>query len=112
MDTVANMLTIINNAQAVRKTTVIVPYSRLKYEIAKILEQQGFILSVEKKIKNEKNGKTRLYLEITLKYIENLPAISGFKKFLNLVKEYILMPPILKKLNKDKESALFPLHKD
>jgi len=54
MDTVANMLTIINNAQAVRKTTVIVPYSRLKYEIAKILEQQGFILSVEKKNKKMK----------------------------------------------------------
>jgi len=81
MDTVANMLTVIRNAEAVQKPAVMVPYSHLKYEVAKILERKGFVLNVEKKNKKaKKNDKVRPYLEIVLKYTQNLPAISGFKK--------------------------------
>lgn len=81
MDTVANMLTMIRNAEAVQKPSVMVPYSHLKYEVAKILERRGFVLSVEKKNKKmKKNDKVRPCLEIALKYTQNVPAISGFKK--------------------------------
>jgi len=81
MDTVANMLCVICNAEAVGKPTVTVPYSRLKYETAKILERKGFVLSVEKKSKKaKKTEKVRPCLEIALKYTQKIPAISGFKK--------------------------------
>ena len=81
MDTVANMLTIIRNAQAVGKPTACVPYSRLKFEVAKILERAGFIINAEKKAKKDKkSGKSRLFVELNLKYTEKNPAIAGFKK--------------------------------
>ena len=81
MDTVANMLTIIRNAQAVAKPSVTVPYSRLKYDIARILERKGFVVDVEKKSKkNPKSSKSYPCLEIGLKYNDKVPAVGGFKK--------------------------------
>ena len=81
MDTVANMLAVIGNAQAVSKPAASVPYSRLKHEIAKILERSGFISGVEKKNKKiKKNIKARPCLEIVLKYANGVPAVTGFKK--------------------------------
>jgi len=69
------MLNRIRNAQAVLKETVEVPFSNFKYEIAKILEKNGFIEKVEKKGK-----KTKKIIEITLKYDNKIPAISGLKR--------------------------------
>jgi len=81
MDTVANMLTMIRNAQAVDKQSISVPYSNLKHEIAKILERRGFVAGVEKKTrKAKKTGKSWPFLEISLKYTDKIPAVSGFKK--------------------------------
>jgi small subunit ribosomal protein S8 len=81
MDTVANMLTTIRNAQSAAKPTVMLPYSRLKYEIAKILERKGFIAGAEKKSKKlKKTSKIRPSIEIELKYKNKVPAISGAKK--------------------------------
>jgi len=81
MDTVANMLTMIRNAQAVAKPTVTVSFSRLKYDIAKILERRGFVEGVEKKSrKMKKTAKVWPCLEISLKYVDKIPAISGYKK--------------------------------
>ncbi|HXK32280.1 MAG: 30S ribosomal protein S8 [Candidatus Nealsonbacteria bacterium RBG_13_38_11] len=74
-DPVADMLNTIKNAQAVNHPTVEVVFSNLKYEIAKLLEKQGFISGIEKK--GKKNRKT---MEITLKYEDKIPAISGLKK--------------------------------
>lgn len=72
MDTIGNMLTIIRNAQAVKKETAIVPYSKLKMEIAKILTKEKFIKEAEPK--GKKNKKT---IEIILNYDEKgRPAIS------------------------------------
>lgn len=42
-DPIANMLTSIRNAQAVRKATVRVPYSRLKHDIAEVLRNVGYV---------------------------------------------------------------------
>lgn len=81
MDTVANMLTMIRNAQVVAKPAVTVPYSGLKYDIAKILERKGFVLGVEKKSKkNKKSTKVFPCIEIALKYTQKIPAIAGYKK--------------------------------
>lgn len=74
-DPVTDMLNRIRNAQAVSKKTVDIPISNLRYEIAKILEKGGFVAEVEKKGK-----KTKKVIEITLKYNEKIPVISGLKK--------------------------------
>ncbi len=76
MDPISDMLTSIRNALAVKQHAVIVPFSNLKYEIAKILEEKGFIEKVEKR-----GRKTKRIIEITLKYDENkVPAISEIKR--------------------------------
>ncbi|MFH1036885.1 MAG: 30S ribosomal protein S8 [Patescibacteria group bacterium] len=75
MDKISEMLTSIRNAQAVLKPAISVPYSDLKYEIAKILEKEGFVEKIEKKGK-----KVKKTFEINLKYKDGYPAISGLKK--------------------------------
>jgi small subunit ribosomal protein S8 len=81
MDTVANMLCAIYNAQAVGKPSIVVPYSGLKHEIVKVLEVRGFLVGSEKKnLRITKNAKPKPCLEITLKYENSIPAISGFKR--------------------------------
>jgi small subunit ribosomal protein S8 len=42
------MLTRLRNALAVHKREVVLPYSNMKYSIAKILESEGFVGAVEK----------------------------------------------------------------
>lgn len=79
------MLNRIRNAQAVGHPSVSVPFSAFKYEIAKILEEQGFIKEVGKKGKAQRRA-----IEIILKYDkrkisedevrQGRPAISGLKR--------------------------------
>lgn len=69
------MLNRIRNAQIVLRPKVEIPFSNLKYEIAKILEKKGF---VEKAAKNGK--KERRSIEITLKYENKAGAIVGLKR--------------------------------
>jgi len=63
-DPIADMLNRIRNAQAVSKETVVIPFSNLKYEIAKILEKQKLVGKIEKK-----GRKSRKIIEIALKYL-------------------------------------------
>lgn len=79
MDPITDMLNRIRNAQAVGFSEVEIPFSNLKYEIAKILVKDGFIEKVEKKGK-----KIKKTIKITLKYQEGLPAISGLKRISKL----------------------------
>ncbi len=78
-DPIADMLNRIRNAQAISKEIVAIPFSNLKYEIAKILEKQGFVEKLEKK-----GRKPRKVFEITLKYLPagqaSSPVISGLKR--------------------------------
>lgn len=74
-DPITDMLNRIRNAQAVGKAAVDLPFSNLKHEVAKILEKQGFIEKVERKGKD-----FRKTLEISLKYEDKKPFISGLKR--------------------------------
>ena len=72
MDPIADMLTRIRNAQAVKKETVSVPYSKLKMEIIKVLAKEKFLTEAEQK--GKKNKKT---IDIVLAYdSEKNPAIN------------------------------------
>jgi len=76
---IADMLVRINNAQAVGKEQVSVPSSKIKYKIAQILKDAGFIGEIEKKKKKTKKSEVE-YLSITLLYGEDKqPGMSGFK---------------------------------
>ena len=51
-DPIADMLTRIRNAIAVRKQQVVIPFSKIKFEIAQILKKEGYIEKLEKKQDN------------------------------------------------------------
>lgn len=74
-DPISDMLTRIRNAQAVKKAELALPYSNVKFAIAKILEKEGF---VEKAVKaTEAKFPT---IEIVLKYTNNQPAITSIQR--------------------------------
>ena len=76
MDTIADMLTQIRNAQAVFKETVDVPFSEVKYRMVKILESQGFIEKVLRR-----GRKPKKIIRVFLKYKDKEGgAISGLKR--------------------------------
>ncbi|MCU0504781.1 MAG: 30S ribosomal protein S8 [Chloroflexi bacterium] len=75
-DPIADMLTRIRNASRARHTEVVVPASRTKREIARILVDEGFIAGVAE----EKQGPIPV-LRITLKYVDGkAPVVSGLKR--------------------------------
>ncbi|MGZ3641073.1 MAG: 30S ribosomal protein S8 [Candidatus Limnocylindrales bacterium] len=75
-DPIADMLTRIRNASRARHTEVIVPASRTKREIARILKDAGFIEEVE-----EVRSGTHQDLRIRLKYVDGkAPVVSGLKR--------------------------------
>ncbi len=75
MDPIADMLIRIKNAQMARHETVLIPYSKLKFEIAKILKRDGWISDFSKKGK-----KVKKYVEVNLKYSEGEPKISDLRR--------------------------------
>lgn len=75
-DPIADMLTRIRNALMVRHDSVVVPSSRMKLAIAKILKEEGFITNYE-----VVKGKQHRVIKIQLKYMDDSkPAISGLKR--------------------------------
>ncbi|HXI82997.1 MAG TPA: 30S ribosomal protein S8 [Verrucomicrobiae bacterium] len=75
-DSIGDMLTRIRNANSALKPDVLVPYSRLKAEIAKVLKRQGYIADFYA----EKLENGRQVLKIQLKIIGKERAIVGIKR--------------------------------
>ena len=80
---IADMLIRIKNAQAVRHEQVLVPFSKVKFAVAQILQSTGYINSVERVKKPARPGTTSKieheYLLFTLKYQDGLGALNGVK---------------------------------
>lgn len=74
-DPIADMLTRIRNGQARFKREVSIPSSKLKFAIAGILKDEGYINDC--KISDEGNKKT---LMIELKYFEGKPVIETLER--------------------------------
>jgi len=74
-DPIADMLTRIRNAQAVRKTTVNIPSSKLKTAIAQVLKDEGYIDGFAVR---ENDGKPEL--ELSLKYYAGQPVIEKIER--------------------------------
>ena len=75
-DPIADMLTRIRNALAAKHEDVIIPASNEKTQIAKILLEEGYIVSYEAVVDGNKKN-----ILITLKYDENGDSvIQGLKR--------------------------------
>jgi len=75
-DPIADMLTRIRNADMARHDSVLIPVSRMKLAITKILRREGFIGNYE-----VLKGKSERVIKIYLKYTDNRqPVISGLKR--------------------------------
>lgn len=75
-DPIADMLTRIRNALMVKHETVLIPSSKVKLAIAKILKEEGFIKDFELV-----KGKPQRVIKIYLKYTEKgEPMILGLKR--------------------------------
>ena len=73
------MLVQLKNAQAVGKEQVLVPFSKMKFRIAQVLQENNFVKDIERKKKKMKKTEVE-YLLITLKYDEERrPLINGIK---------------------------------
>jgi len=74
-DPITDLLNQIRNAQAVGKTEVLVPTSKIKKEIVNLLSKEGFVGEIKAGMK----GKIKA-LKIHLKYENEIPAIAGLKR--------------------------------
>jgi small subunit ribosomal protein S8 len=74
-DPISDMLTRIRNAQMAEKVTVVMPSSKLKTAIAKVLQDEGYVDGFKV---TANDGKPTL--EIGLKYYANRPVIETIQR--------------------------------
>lgn len=73
-NSIPDMFIRIKNAYRAGHETVLIPYSKFRHEIAKVLERTGYIKDMERKGK-----RVRKVLEITLRYDKDDPALHDVK---------------------------------
>ncbi|MBI3589144.1 MAG: 30S ribosomal protein S8 [Candidatus Liptonbacteria bacterium] len=71
-----DLLPKIKNAVLARKASLIVPFSRMNFEVAKVLVKGKYLRDVQKKVINRHN-----FLEIKIAYLDNQPFLTNFKIF-------------------------------
>lgn len=74
-DPISDMLTRIRNASKVRKQIVDVPMSKMKFALAKVLQNEGYLAGVE-----QVDGLKGLNLRLHLKYEAGEPKIMVIKR--------------------------------
>lgn len=74
-DPIADMLTRLRNAQMVRITDVVLPYSTLKHRLSEILVKEGYLTAAEV---IEVDGKKEL--KLAMKYVAKEPAIHDIRR--------------------------------
>ena len=74
-DPISDMLTRIRNAQSVQKASVLIPASKVKTGIARVLKNEGYIADFRD---SELDGKPAL--EVTLKYQQGRGVIETMKR--------------------------------
>lgn len=74
-DPISDMLTRIANAQRVSHKTVSMPSSKIKIEIARVLQEEGYIIEYD-----VSDDKTKPQLTLTLKRYQSRPVIEKLKR--------------------------------
>lgn len=70
-DPISDMLIRIKNAQAAGRASVGIPFSKVKLELAKIIQKEGFVGRID-----EKGKKSGREIVVDLKYDQGVPAIE------------------------------------
>ena len=73
-DTIADLLTRIRNAQRADKASVMIPFSKMKHSICKVLENEGYIESINVSDDNKK------IITLILKYYEGKQVIENIQR--------------------------------
>ena len=74
-DPIADMLTRLRNATAAGQSSLTLPYSKLKSDIAKILKKEGYINETELVTEDGHQA-----IKIQTKFVNKTSAISGLKR--------------------------------
>jgi small subunit ribosomal protein S8 len=74
-DPIADMLTRIRNAAAAKHTRVLIPASKMKLAIARVLKEEGYVKDIEV-LKDTTQGTIRL----TLRYVDKKPVITQLQR--------------------------------
>jgi small subunit ribosomal protein S8 len=74
-DPIADFLTRLRNASQSGKAEIIAPYSKIKFDIARVLKQEGYISDFELE-----NGGKLPQLKVVTKFVNRTPAITGLKR--------------------------------
>ncbi|MCR4283869.1 MAG: 30S ribosomal protein S8 [Parcubacteria group bacterium] len=76
IDPLSDMFTRIKNAQTAGLDAVVIPYSKFKMEVAKVLLKKNFIKEI-----NRRGKKNKKFIEVVLSYGEkNKPGISDIER--------------------------------
>ena len=75
-DPIADMLTRIRNAHKIKATSVVMPSSKIKINIAKVLLKEGYIKGFEE----EDTGNSQRDLNVDLKYYKGSPVIEKIQR--------------------------------
>lgn len=73
-DPISDLIIRIQNASRAKKSSVSLPYSNMKAAVAEVLEQEGYIGSIDKKAKKEG------ILSLGLLYKNGSPVVNGVKR--------------------------------
>lgn len=74
-DPIGDLLTRIRNAFLIQKKEIILPASKVKFNLLKILKKENFIKSVKKIKVKEKD-----YLKVELSYKDKLSVVQGLER--------------------------------
>jgi len=74
-DPIADMLTRIRNGQSAGKKTVVIPSSKLKIAIAKVLKEEGYISDYKVEV-----IKNHAAMTVELKYYNGVPVIEKIQR--------------------------------
>ncbi len=74
-DPIADLLTRVRNAAMARHDSALVPASKMKIAVAKILKEEGFITDF-----SLVKGEPQRMIKIILKYIDKQPAFIGLER--------------------------------
>ena len=73
-DPIADLLTRIRNAQLAGHESVVIPHSKLKSEVIRVLKEEGYIEAYQV------SDDTKPLIEVTLKYSKGVPVIEKIKR--------------------------------
>lgn len=74
-DPIANMLVSIKNAAMVKKPSVVIPYSNLKFAIAEVLTKEGYLTTIEKRGK-----KVKKFIQCDIAYENGIAKFATVKR--------------------------------